>query len=280
MGMRFRLVSVAFGTAASIAAGALATSAVAPGCTVLTNDALPDDAGLFEGGGDASSTACTSCVTQECTGPWAVCLTDSRCVALRACNNPFGESQSAREQCFCDTARGASPPGPATDGGANTLAAYAAFASCNDVRTCGKCATDCSSTCANGSTKSTKPGECGGADAGVDAADGGVTDGGGITDGGGAADGGDAGDAGAVDASVTPAPSTVDACASCVAGKCGDAKKACALGTECSAFLGCAYACADAACVDACGKSRATGKASATELSSCTLISCRSACGL
>lgn len=270
MGMRFRLASVAFGSAAALAAGALATSAVVPGCTVLTNDALPDDAGLFEGGGDASSTACTSCVTQECTGPWAVCLTDSRCVALRGCNNPFGESQSAREKCFCDSADAG---GPASDGGADTLGAYAAFASCNDVRTCGKCGADCSPTCANGGTKSTKPGECGGADAGVDAADGGVTDSG-LS-----ADGGDAGDAGA-DASLSPAPSGVDACASCVAGKCGDAKKACALGTECSAFLGCAYGCADAACVDACGKSRATGKASATELSSCTLTSCRSACGL
>ena len=95
----------------------------ASGCTVLTNDALPDDAGTFEGGGDAGpSTACTSCVTQECTGAWAVCLTDSRCVALRGCNNPFGESQGARDQCFCDNAD-ASAPTP--DGGADPLAAYA-----------------------------------------------------------------------------------------------------------------------------------------------------------
>ena len=32
-------------------------------------------------------------------------------------------------------------------------------------------------------------------------------------------------------------------------------------------------------CVDACGKAHSTGKASATELSTCTLTSCRSACG-
>src|SRR4051812_10546750 len=77
------------------------------GCTVLTNDGLPDDAATFEAGGDAGSTACATCVALECVGPWSVCLTDSRCVALRACDNPFGESQGARNQCFCDTASGA-----------------------------------------------------------------------------------------------------------------------------------------------------------------------------
>lgn len=268
MGMRFRLTSVALGVGA-FALGGLVMSTAIPGCTVLTNDALPDDAGLFDGSADAASTACTSCIAQECTGPWAVCLTDSRCVALRGCNNPFSESQASREACFCDTADAG---GPATDGGADSLAAYAAYASCNDVRTCGKCGTDCTTSCVNGASKPTTTGACGATDAGADA----------DADDGAAADAADAGDSGDADAdAAVPAPATgVDTCASCVSGKCGDPKKACALGTECAAFLGCAHACADVACVDACAKARATGKASAMELSSCTLTSCRSACGL
>jgi hypothetical protein len=246
------------------AAGALAVGA--PGCTVLTNDALPDDAGTFEGGGDAGpSTACTSCVTQECTGAWAVCLTDSRCVALRGCNNPFGESQGARDQCFCDNAdASAAPP----DGGADPLAAYGAFASCNDARTCDKCATDCASACAGGSTKTTA-GSCGSVQ------DDGGTSADAATD----PDAGDAGDADASDAATAPEAPSADRCSTCVASRCGDPKKACAIGSECSVFLACAYGCADVACVDACGKSHSTGKESATELSTCTLTSCRSACG-
>ncbi|MDB4998304.1 MAG: hypothetical protein JWM74_5736 [Myxococcaceae bacterium] len=260
-------VLTALSGAIAIAMGAVA-AVVAPGCTVLTNDALPDDAATFEGGdGAAPSAACTSCVAQECTGAWSVCLTDSRCVALRGCNTPLGESQAAREQCFCDSAD-ASAATP--DGGADPLAAYAAFAACTDARTCGKCATDCASTCANGAAKTTagscaEPSEAGAdPDASADAGDAGSDE---------------AGDAGAPDAAVTPDLPSADGCATCVTDKCNDAKKACALGTECSAFLACAYGCADATCVDACGKTHSTGKASATELSSCTLTSCRAACG-
>lgn len=244
----------------------LAATLAASGCTVLTNDALPDDAGTFEAGGDASANDCSSCVTQECTGAWAVCLTDSRCVALRSCDNPLGESGGARAQCFCDTADASAS---SADGGPDPLAAYAAFASCNDVRTCGACASDCKTACANGAP-STTAGSCagstdGGPDAGID--DDAATD---------AGDAGDAGD----DASALPEAPSVDRCAGCVSDRCGDAKKACALGTECSAFLGCAYGCADASCVDECGKSHSTGKASAMELSGCTLTSCSSPCGL
>ena len=236
------------------------------GCTVLTNDALPDDAGTFEGGGDSGpSSACTSCVTQECTGAWSVCLTDSRCVALRACDNPLGESEAARNQCFCG---GADASASTPDGGADPLAAYGAFAACNDARTCGKCAADCTSACANGARKTTAgacvpdkdAGDAGGGDAEVDP------------------DAGDAGDASDANDGAAPPPSA-DSCSSCAANRCGDQKKACAIGSECSTFLGCAYGCADAACVDACGKALSTGKASATELASCTLTSCGSACG-
>ena len=251
----------ALAVAALSAAGALGVGL--EGCTVLTNDALPDDAGTFEAGDGGTSTACTSCVTQECTGAWAVCLTDSRCVALRACNKSLGESQGAREACFCDTAdAGASTP----DGGTDPLAAYGAFASCNDARTCGKCATDCTSACAAGTAKTTA-GSCGTPDdAGADAAaDLDASD--------------DAGDAAVPDASTPPEAPSADRCAQCASDRCGDQKKACAIGSECSTFLGCSYGCADAACVDACGKAHSTGKQSATELANCTLTSCRSACG-
>jgi hypothetical protein len=251
---------------AAISCGAVASLAVGtPGCTVLTNDALPDDAGTFEAGGDAGpSTACTTCVTQECTGAWSVCLTDSRCVALRGCSTPFSESSAGRQACFCDSADAAAAT---PDGGADPLAAYAAFASCNDARTCGKCATDCTATCANGATKTTA-GSCGaGDDAGADA-DAAVD-----------LDAGDAGDADAPEASAPSEAPSADGCSSCVANRCGDPKKACGLGSECSAFLGCAYGCVDAACVDACGKAHSTGRASAAELATCTLTSCSSACG-
>ena len=252
------LAAISFGAVGALGMGM-------EGCTVLTNDALPDDAGTFEAGGDAGpSTACTSCVTQECTGAWAVCLTDSRCVALRGCNDPFGESQGARNQCFCDTADAAAAT---PDGGADPLAAYAAFASCNDARTCGKCATDCTSACASGATKTTA-GPCG---ADLDAGDAGDA----ATE----LDAGDAGDADASDAGAPPEAPSADLCLACAANRCGDQKKACALGSECSTFLGCAYGCTDAACVDACGTAHSTGKASATELANCTLTSCRSACG-
>ena len=204
-------------------------------------------------------------MTQECTGAWSVCLTDSRCVALRGCSTPFSESSAGRQACFCDSADAAAAT---PDGGADPLAAYAAFASCNDARTCGRCATDCSATCANGATKTTA-GSCG---APLD--DAGAADADAATD----LDAGDAGDADAAEAAAPEAPSA-DRCSTCASDRCGDPKKACALGSECSLFLACAYGCTDVACVDACGAAHSTGKESARELSSCTLTSCRSACG-
>ncbi len=251
------------GTAAAFAAAAALAGAVTAvavqGCTVLTNDALPDDAGPFEAGAtDAASTACTACVALECVGPWAVCLGDEGCQKLRACDNPFTESEGARLACFCQA--------PSTDdGGVEPLAAYAAFASCNDAKTCAAtCATDCPASCAGGGRTSNV--SCAG-DAATDAA----------VD---AGDGGDASDHAGDSGVVPPEAPSVDRCAACVAGRCDAAKKLCAIGSECAAFLACAKGCGDASCVTACGASHSTGKASAAELSSCTLASCRSACGL
>jgi hypothetical protein len=253
--------AAAFAAAAALAGGLMA--ATVPGCTVLTNDALPDDAGTFEAStADAASNACGSCVALECVGPWAVCLGDEGCQKLRACDNPFTESEGARLGCFCQAPA-------ATDGGGavDPLAAYAAFASCNDAKTCAACASDCTASCAGGGRKTTV--SCAG-DAGSDA----ESDASPTTDAGDA--GTDAGDSGV----VAPEVPSVDGCAACVSGRCDAAKKLCAIGSECAAFLACAKGCGDAACVTACGASHSTGKASAMELSSCTLTSCRSACGL
>ena len=269
----YALPALAF---AAISCGAAAALAVGtPGCTVLTNDALPDDAGTFEAGGDAGrSTACTSCVTQECTGAWSVCLTDSHCVALRGCATPFSESAAGRQQCFCDASpgsRGADAAAPTADAdvlGTGPLAAYEAFAACNDARTCSKCATDCASACATGGTKTTA-GSCNALEDAGTSSDAAVD-----------LDAADAGpDSAAPAAPAAPPAPSAEGCSSCGANKCGDPKKACAIGSECDSFLACAYVCADAACVDACGKAHSTGRVSATELANCTLTSCRSACG-
>lgn len=260
--------------ATALASGAMIALGV-QACSDKTND-VPDTAGAFEGDSGPASAAtsdCTTCAAQECAGPWSVCLTDSRCVALRACNNPFGESEGAREQCFCDRADASSAT---PDGGADPLAAYGAFAACSDARTCGKCASDCTSACSGGApNRTTTTASCGTGD--LDAGD---LDASADADADAEADADAGADAEAGAPVVPPVAASVDACASCVAGICGDATKACALGTECSVFLGCAYACTDASCVDGCGAAHATGKVGAMELSSCTLTSCRSACGL
>ena len=245
-----------------MASGAAIVSLLALGpsaCTVLTNDAPLDDAGVYEGG-DAAVSQCTPCVVDQCTGAWAVCLTDPGCRAVRACATPFAESQGAVNDCVCSVDSGA-------DAATSAQAAYQMFASCNDARTCTSCATDCATSCSGGGAKTTVP-SCTDGDAGLDASD---------TDAGDADT--DAGDAD-TDAAPAPAPVTVDGCASCVAGKCGDPKKQCAPATECAAFLGCVAACSDAACAEDCGSKHATGKAAAESLASCTLAACSAACGL
>ena len=258
--------ATAFAWGASGAALALG----APACSDKGSDTSSGES--FEAGSAEGSTFnvatsdCTTCVAAECTGAWAVCLTDSRCVALRACDDTFSASQpqAAREACFCqatDTVDASD-----ADGGTSPVAAYAAYAACSDARTCGTCSMDCTNACTAGApTKPMTIASCG------TASDAGTTD---------ASDASDASDAGAADAGAGMTGASVDACASCVSDKCGDAKKLCALGTECALFLGCANACADTVCVDGCGTAHSTGKASAIELSSCTLTSCRSACGL
>lgn len=242
-------------------AAALAVAAGGAGCTVVTTD-TPDDAGVFAPALDAGIAACTSCLTAECAGTWAACLTDPACRALHACGTAA---------CVCAAAPSDDDAGADAGAASDPRALYRAFAACNDARSGGACVADCKTA------TTTNPPPCADEDAGADvffpdAGDDAAADAG--TDGG--DDAGDGGDAGA----AAPAPkASVDSCASCVSGKCGDAKKACALGTECAAYLACVYAAKDAAGAEDCGRLHATGNVAAVELASCTNAGCTDACG-
>lgn len=87
-------------------------------------------------------------------------------------------------------------------------------------------------------------------------------------------------DAGVSDAAADAAVVTSKTCSDCVAARCGDPKKPCGVGTECDRYLGCAYACKDAACVTDCGSRYATGQSAAADLAGCTVAACSAACGL
>lgn len=239
----------------------------AGGCTVLTNDAPPDDAGVFEGGdANAAAQTCSACVVDQCTSAMALCLSDDACNAIRACASSCSDIDAAttcRTTCACAA--------KTTDGGISAESRFRAFTSCADARTCApsSCATDCASTCA-AAPPSTTPSACSDSppDAGqpdADTSDASIDD-------------ASLGDAGG-DAGV-PIKVSVDGCASCGDDKCGAAKKACAIGSECAAFLSCVAACSEATCSTECGTKYATGKNAAQELASCVEAGCREACGL
>ncbi len=263
MSKRLRLSILALSSAGAVVVSAAALEA-------CKSDDSPPDVPVFEAGpgSDSGATACGSCLEQECVGPWALCLTDPQCHALRAC----AANTAAREACFCADVT-------AVDGGVNPLAAYRAFSTCNDAKSCSTCATDCTVNCAQGSPNTTPP-ACGASDGGTDAAapdaDAAAEDAG---DAGIAADAGDAGDAS--DASINPPePASVDGCGKCVFDRCVDARKACAIGSECVAYLSCASNCTSATCVASCGTTHRTGEVTARELSACTFTTCRTPCGL
>lgn len=267
----------------------LAGTIAGAGCTVLTNDGLPDDAGKFEGGGDAASPVCATCLADQCTGAWAACLTDPACAAIFQCGHPsIACDETCRSACVCAAPSSDAGAADAAAGDAGTIdprALYRAFASCNDART--RAGAACSNDC--GGASSSNVAACSDEDAG--GADSGATDAGDAGDASDDAAAADAGDGG-LDASVidgragdggdagTTAPATgADACASCVSNECGDPKKACAIGSECAAYLECAYAAASAAAADECGRQHATGKTAAVELATCTRVGCSDACG-
>jgi hypothetical protein len=181
--------------------------------------------------------------------------------------------------CVCTTADAAAAADADTDGGdvADPRGMYRAFASCTDTKTTTSCKDDCPgdakktnvATCSDEDAGTTDAGDDGATDAGTDAAADADTDA--SVD----ASTTDAGDAGTT-APVTP---TVDGCVSCTSGSCGDQKKSCATGTECAAYLECAYVAADAAAADECATEHATGKAAAVELASCMRAGCGEVCG-
>jgi hypothetical protein len=222
------------------------TLALASGCTVLTNDAPPDDAGLFEGG-DALTSSCDVCLSAYCTAPQALCLTNAACVGVLAAPDSACSAEG--------------------DGGVSPERLYHAYTACNDAKL-ETCANDCA---ALNRASSTLP-ACAAPD------DGGVTDAGDAGD----ADA-EAADAAAPDASDTDAgepPPGPDACVACAAANCSAAVSACASGTECGQFLACSSACKTPSCVDDCAAQRATGKVAASELATCTASNCQKSCEL
>jgi len=240
--------ALALGTAGLLASG---------GCTGATE---PDaeDAGVFEAQ-DATGGTCASCVADQCTAAWALCLTSESCIEVRDCARGAPDAAA----CTCEAS---------TDGGgASAAKLHRAFTTCNDARTCADpCAGHCTSSCATPPT--TTPAACGGTAP--------ATDRDASTD----AEGDAALDAGGADASDAALPSlpaaSADACARCAETRCASAKNACAIGSECAAFLECSFACADGACVTECGRSHATGKVAAVELAACAQAGCGTECGL
>lgn len=225
------------------------TLALASGCTVLTNDAPPDDAGLFEGG-DAHTASCDICISAYCAAPQALCLTNAACVGVLI----------APESACSAT----------SDGGVSPERLYHAYTACNDTKL-GTCTNDCA---ALNRASSTLP-ACAAPE------DGGITDA--AAPDAGDADAGEPADATSPDAGETDAaepPPGPDACVACAAANCSAAVSACASATECGQFLACSSGCKTAPCVDDCGSQHATGKVAATELATCTASNCQKSCEL
>lgn len=235
--------------------GALALVAVGAGlagvgCTTVATSSGSEDAAVFVTT-EAGVSACQTCVADECTAAWALCLTNESCLSVRDCART-----GSGLDCTCNGAN---------DAGLRGGDLYRAFTTCNDARTCATgCASDCASTCA--SPPATTPAPCEVPDASASDLDAGA----------------DAADDASADAGETPSPPgpSADRCASCAAAKCDSAKKACAIGSECAVFLECAFACADSTCVYGCGRLHATGQVAAVELATCAQAGCEAECGL
>lgn len=275
------------------AAGAfgVATLAGTEACTLTTNDALAD-AAAFDPDATQRVSVCSACSVQQCTGQWALCLQSAECFSIYAC-----AKTGSPQECLCTGGRPAD-----ADGGRSSRAqtAYRALASCSEISACGACNAQCKEVAARLAC-----GEAGAplslsvctTDAGADAGAGGSLDGATDADldagdaGGGASDAADdGGDGGApvADAGADAAPS-VDAeagppvlgdCTGCIAGRCGDAKKACGIGSSCDVYVQCVSACADVACFERCGTIHASGKAALASLASCAAANCSTECGL
>jgi hypothetical protein len=208
--------------------------------------------GVFAcGGGTAfAATGCNEVTTEA--SPDAGKLEPSRTTTATCESCVASECTASWALCLTDEscldARRTSCANVGADGGTTSsgAAAYRAFMSCNDAQTCtGSCASDCAQRCAN-TAAAPAPAAC------------------------------EVPDAASADASTSSASS----CASCANSKCGNAKKACGNGTECTAFLACTFTCTSSTCENECGRLHATGRVAAVELATCTQAGCDEECGL
>jgi hypothetical protein len=259
------VATAAVGTGAALLSGTGA-------CTLTQNDALLD-ASRESDALKPRVSVCNACSVQQCTGQWAVCLQSADCFAMYACAHA-GKPQD----CVC--------AGPAAG-----RTAYRALAACGEVSACRACNAQCKEVASR--LDCAKPGvplalDVCGRDAGADAAtDAPASD----------ADPDASVDAAIldadVDASASDAATPIDAatgdadagppplgdCTGCVDASCGDAKRKCAVGTSCEVYVQCASACADAACLERCGLTYASGKVALAEVAKCANANCSTACG-
>ena len=255
---------VALFTAAFAVAG-LALVSGAHGCTVLTNDALPDDAAI-DGQAEAGA-ACSGCFASACAGLYAACFGSEACIAQRFC----GSGTAASDAGDAGDATADAAPDAAVSPGAGASTLYPHILACQSSSSCVSkvqaCAAPFAASCAldAGSDGATDAASLPDADA-VDAAP----------------DAGQA-DADIVDATASDAPSSdavADAapttCTGCAA-QCASA--GCGAGTACDAFVKCGLGCGSAVCVAGCGTANAAGKAAATQVARCVTTNCAALCG-
>lgn len=243
-----------------LAAGGLPLLAPA-GCTVLSNDA-PLDAGVYEGGEGGGSKACPTCTVQQCTAFYATCFDSASCTAITTALHKGACDEGCQAAAYC--------------GSPSAQAFYKELATCEDQAQCNSCQLTCGrkpESCP--AAKLVPAASACGVDAGAtDASDAAVTPSdAGASD---AASDAAASDA-AADATADAAPP--ETCAACVT-RCGDTKKACAIGSECDGYIQCAMACADATCVSQCGTTFPSGKQASQDLARCVRITCGATCGV
>lgn len=87
------------GITVGLASGA-ALGVAGVGCTMLADDAAPEDTGVFEGE-EARRPTCDACVASRCTAAMALCAMKEGCLAVRACTKAPGCNATCRTSCAC-----------------------------------------------------------------------------------------------------------------------------------------------------------------------------------
>ncbi len=255
--------------AAALIAGAtfvlgLALGTGSHGCTVLTNDALPDDAST-DAANDAGLT-CSSCFSLGCGGLFAACLGDDLCIAQRFCGS--GGNADAGDASIGDALADAAAPTPI-----ERSPLYPHVLSCQALSACAvkvqSCVAPFSASCAatDAGTDAASLDAAMPQDAATDAGDAALVDADVLQDG-----ATDTSEAGSVDAAADAMPVS---CADCAA----QCASACAAGSVCDAYVQCALGCDSVACVSACAAKNAAGKGAAVEVARCVTSKCAATCG-